>query len=146
MTEVQKLKSPPDAPVFIQPSCCSDEILIYFRKGTEPEPHPKPKPKRKKKQNKTKQNRTELNCTTTTNTQRTITKLNKANEKAFWYVRRNQIADPPTHTDLPPISFWFSISSLFWAVCYGVFEEKEQCHAPSDDVVSHGEGGKERSK
>jgi len=31
-------------------------------------------------------------------------------------------------------------------VSYGVFEEKEQYHAPSDDVVSHGEGGKERSK
>jgi hypothetical protein len=31
-------------------------------------------------------------------------------------------------------------------VSYGVFEEKEQCHAPSDDVVSHGEEGKERSK
>lgn len=52
----------------------------------------------------------------------------------------------PPNTDLPPISFWFSLSSLFWEVSYGVFEEKEQCHAPSDDVVSHGEEGKERSK
>jgi hypothetical protein len=54
--------------------------------------------------------------------------------------------NPPTQTDLPPISFWFNLSSLFWEVSYGVFEEKEQCHAPSDEVVSHGEEGKERSK
>jgi hypothetical protein len=56
MTEVQKLKSPPDAPVFIQPSCCSDEILIYFRKRnlTPTPPKTKTKKKKKKKQNRTK--------------------------------------------------------------------------------------------
>jgi hypothetical protein len=84
-------------PCSFNPPVAATKYSSTSGKGTEPEPHPKKK--------KTEQNRTEQNCTTTTNTQRTITKLNKANEKAFWYVRRNQIADRPTHPDRPPADF-----------------------------------------